>query len=444
MALSLNTVLEVRTGGVDTNGGGFVTGASGTDWSQQNAAQYSVTDGVTAGTTTITSATANFGTDVVGNLIYVQGGTGSVTAGWYQITVRTNSTTITVDRSTGLTAGTGVTLKIGGALLSPGLATSLMTVVGMTCYVKNDGAVFSITSATVNIAGGCLGPTAQSNIIGYATTRTFNNTDTGPTIQTNVTTATTIQNTAFWWNITFDGNNQTACRLTQVGGKLIRCTFTNFNTASTSSNNGPDFSGCLATGNSAAVIGSLGNVASAEYCEAYGNTATPITAQYARNILTYDNPGASTDGIAPVLSSNGGSELANITAIGNGRDGIRIGGRSLVTNSVLVNNGAYGIGTNGSTGAVGINNAFYGNATGQMNIATAATYALGSITLTGDPFVSVAGDNYVLNNLAGAGAALRALAIPAAFPRGLTENFQDIGAAQHEETASVYIFPVFD
>ena len=90
MALSASTILEVRSTGSDTNSFGFVTGASGTDWSQQDAAQYSVTDGVTAGTTTITSASANFGTDVVGNLIYVQGGTAPVTAGWDQITVRTN------------------------------------------------------------------------------------------------------------------------------------------------------------------------------------------------------------------------------------------------------------------------------------------------------------------------------------------------------------------
>ena len=58
----------------------FVTGASGTDHTLQDAAQYSVTDGVTNGTTTITSATANFGTDVVGNLMYVHGGTGIVAA----------------------------------------------------------------------------------------------------------------------------------------------------------------------------------------------------------------------------------------------------------------------------------------------------------------------------------------------------------------------------
>src|SRR3954469_9556272 len=113
MALSSSTVYQVRPGGADTNGGGFVTGASGTDWSKQDAAQYSVTDGVAAGSTTLTSVTAAFGTDVVGNLIYVSGGTGSITAGWYQIISRTNATTIVVDRSTGLTAGTGVTLKIG-------------------------------------------------------------------------------------------------------------------------------------------------------------------------------------------------------------------------------------------------------------------------------------------------------------------------------------------
>ena len=83
MAIGAACVWEVRTTGNDTNGGGYAGG--GTDWSQQDSAQYSVTDGVTAGTTTITSATANFGTDVVGNVMYVQGGTGSVTAGWYQI-----------------------------------------------------------------------------------------------------------------------------------------------------------------------------------------------------------------------------------------------------------------------------------------------------------------------------------------------------------------------
>src|SRR3989344_5109514 len=152
MALSANTIFEVRTSGSDTNGGGFVTGASGTDWSQQNAAQYAVTDGVTAGTTTITSATANFGTDVVGNIMYVEGGTGAVAAGFYQITARASSTSITVDRSTGLTAGTGVTLNIGGALATPGriIQTGILAD-GNKVYIKSG--TYTLTTTTPGPAG---------------------------------------------------------------------------------------------------------------------------------------------------------------------------------------------------------------------------------------------------------------------------------------------------
>lgn len=45
MALPAATVWEVRTTGSDAAcSGGFVAGASGTDYSQQNAAQYSASD----------------------------------------------------------------------------------------------------------------------------------------------------------------------------------------------------------------------------------------------------------------------------------------------------------------------------------------------------------------------------------------------------------------
>ena len=140
-ALSGSTVLEIRTAGSDTNGGGFVTGTSGTDMSQfdnKNATSctscqsatvnISTTDAVTAVSTTVTSATANFSAAIVGNIIYLQGGTGPVTAAWYQVTGFTNSTTITVDRN--VIVSTGVTMNIGGALASPGQAAALMTVAG--------------------------------------------------------------------------------------------------------------------------------------------------------------------------------------------------------------------------------------------------------------------------------------------------------------------------
>ena len=118
MALAAATVWEVRpTNGNDTNGGGFVTGATGTDYSQQNAkntgsADKSTTDAVGIGTTTLTSATANFGTTIVGNIIFLSGS--GATTGWYQVVSRTNSTTVVLDRSPG--TGTGWTMNIGGAL----------------------------------------------------------------------------------------------------------------------------------------------------------------------------------------------------------------------------------------------------------------------------------------------------------------------------------------
>src|SRR5918993_643506 len=55
------------------NGGGFVAGATGTDYSQQDAPQVAVTDAVANGTTTITSDAAAFATTHVGNIIYLAG-----------------------------------------------------------------------------------------------------------------------------------------------------------------------------------------------------------------------------------------------------------------------------------------------------------------------------------------------------------------------------------
>jgi hypothetical protein len=178
MALASTIVWEIRQGGSDTNGGGFNSAASGTDWTLQNGPQYSVVDGVTNGTTTITSATAAFGADVAGNVVYVQGGTGSVAANWYEIISRTNSTTIVVDRSTGLTAGTGVTLKIGGALGTPGVLSSVaggiggQLVSGQKCSVKYSVTPMSCSTATAGPAGPCQIPSGVAfSVEGYDVTR---------------------------------------------------------------------------------------------------------------------------------------------------------------------------------------------------------------------------------------------------------------------------------
>src|SRR5438105_2455552 len=99
MAISASFVWEVRTTGADTNGGGFKTGATGTDFSQQDAAQASGADlAVDATTNTkITSATHNFVAADVGNLIQISAGTG-YTTGFYEI-VSVASNAATLDRS---------------------------------------------------------------------------------------------------------------------------------------------------------------------------------------------------------------------------------------------------------------------------------------------------------------------------------------------------------
>ena len=78
MAFSANMIWEFRTTGSANNGGGFVEGATGTDYSQQDAAEIAFTDLVIDGAdnTKITSAAHPFSVAHVGNVINVTGGTG--------------------------------------------------------------------------------------------------------------------------------------------------------------------------------------------------------------------------------------------------------------------------------------------------------------------------------------------------------------------------------
>lgn len=122
MAIGAGTIWRVRIGGADTNAGCFdptVSGA-GTDYTDQDSPQLSVTDLACSGTpwTTLTSATGGFTSAMIGNGIVISGGS-NFTAGRYIITGRTDTNTITVDRAAGATgACSGGTGKVGGAMAS--------------------------------------------------------------------------------------------------------------------------------------------------------------------------------------------------------------------------------------------------------------------------------------------------------------------------------------
>ncbi len=460
MALSLNTVFEVRgASGNDTNGGGFVTGAAGSDYSQQGAKNSgandkSVTDGVTAGSTTVTSATANFGTTIVGNIIYISGGTGSITGGWYQVTARGSSSSITVDRSTGLTAGTGVTLNIGGALATIQQALTNMTVQGMTTAVKADG-TYSISTGLTNGAGGA---TTRTWIYGYTTARG----DGGKvTIQASaaITMLTQSQQGWVWENFIFDGNSATATNGINHSNSngataLINCVLKNFSgygwNANTNSSvvfatmDRVEVTGC---GGTAGINASTCNLTMSR-CYIHGNTVPGVIVASGGpafnngvflSCIFANNSGATSDGL---LINNVPNVIRGCVFYNNGRDGLRLAmsGRSqamgVVDNNIFSTNGAYGFNMSSGGSATIVfdticNNAYYNNTTNPRNNFVAEA---GAVTLTADPFTS-AGTDFTLNNTAGGGHACKAAGVPGALPTATGSGYADIGVYRHQDPA---------
>lgn len=448
MALSEHTVWDVRTTGSNTNGGGFVTGASGTDWSQQDAAQYAVTDAVTDGSSTITSATASFGTDVVGNILYITGGTGAIVADFYQITVRNSATSITVDRSTGLTTGTGATLNIGGSFQTIQTAMARMSIDGMIAYVKQGtyNLITAINTPTATLTNG------DRRLLGYTTTHGDSPTGAGrPTVKTDGNAINAVLLDTMGWRIgsfIFDGSGASAGLIgisgdTATHTTIHHCKITNFSTRGIDLNHaGAAYANVIncevtncAQGITASFLFKMIN------CWIHDNTGVGVICTEFSTILRSvisNNTGASSDGIQCFH----GAFISHCVIVGNGRDGIRtpwtysigLGGHML--NNMLMSNSGYGIHTeNGLARAYESvdYNAFFNNTSGARNVILAGPH---DVTLTADPFINAAGNVYHLNTTAGGGAALRAAGFPGLFPGGLTTGYLDIGAAQHQDSAS--------
>lgn len=117
-ALDATIVWEVRVLGAQTNGGGYKPGASGTDYSQQAAAQYALTTVTSAGATaTMTHASA--AAVMVGNTCRVVSGT-NATLGWYEIISVVAGVSLTVDRNWCTGAVANGVVNVGGAFLIGG------------------------------------------------------------------------------------------------------------------------------------------------------------------------------------------------------------------------------------------------------------------------------------------------------------------------------------
>lgn len=424
----------------------------GVDYSQQASPQLTFTDLVIGGTTTqFTSAANPVGKNFVGNIINITSGTG-FTAQRVAV-VSTSGTTATCDKSLGTGASTGGNGKLGGALLSPAIAASLR-VAGNICFVKSG--TYSITSASTNVAGGCVSDAAGGAGLawmGYQAVR--GDFGTPPLLQASgISTAVlftmTAGSTAGAWivNITVDGGALTSIQgfnFARRGLGLLLKALNCSNIGINAGGGGNILMKCIATGCSGGAAAIVFN--SALFCEAYSNTIPGFAAGGSSGFacsgcLSFNNSGASSDGF--LISGGGEDSYLNCVAYGNGRDGFRKANAGAEVTQCIncIAESNSGTGFNATSAALGaelvlFNCAAYLNGT---NLATVLT-GLQSMVITGTAsfFVNAASSNFALNANAGGGALLRAAGILGVTPDGLSTGFQDIGAIQSKALATLGI-----
>lgn len=459
MALSASTVWEVRTTGSDSNGGGFVTGAAGTDYSQQAAAQYSAADlAVDATTNTkVTSATHSFVAADVGNLLQVTAGA-SWTTGFYQI-VSVSGGAATLDRSPAATSTTGGTYAVGGALLTWGKAINNASLVGgQKIYIKSG--TYTVTAV---VALGASGDDTNGaiSLIGYDAAR-GDNTGTRP-ILTSATNSVNLFsfNGKSRWNITNIKLTHTAatrgsgfCALT---GTALYMSLSNFVVDGClngffAGNVSTDFSmqasrienfliqNCT---NDGMQLGSAGDPTVIRNGTIYNCTGNGYSggASLASNFL--DRVFISTCGGKGVTIANSGAasfrhvSIRNCAIYKNGGDGITsaittaVGLGLELENNVIYGNGGWGVNLANASALLyaNKNNAYGTNTSGDR---TGLAAGSGDVTGIADPLTSAT--NPTLN--AAGLTTCKAAGAPGAFIAGGT-GYLDIGPLQHLDNGAV-------
>lgn len=436
-AFHSNTEWDVKTTGADTNGGGFQAGATGTDYSQSNAPQWSYTDIVIGGTTTQgTSVLRPFSAVDPGNVINITAGA-NCTVQRVQI-VSQAAGVATFDKSLGTAAST-CTGALGGALATPTLAQSL-AISGNTVHIQTG--TYTVT-ATMTIVSGANGP---GYIIGYQ----VNHRDGGT--KPLITTATdstplyfgTLTNWVYLKNLSL--SNTAAVRSTGLsdpgsggasyyGYYVEDCIMDGFSRAFYASSSGrPTVSFINRTEIKNSTVNILqsytGNtIILNSYI--HNNTGT-LALNVALTTLINDLIVANT-GVGVTLT---GSDLGSVfihgnTIAGNSSHGISIANSTwnfVMENNILYGNGGWGAINSTTHRSVGVKtNAYGANKSGDLSGIAAG---VGDVTLLADPFTASGSGDYSLNSTAGGGAALKGVGTQGTFPGGTTVGYQDIGTVQ--------------
>lgn len=231
MAMSSSITFEFRSTATANmvNGGGFKTGASGTDYSLQDAAQWNLTTATTAAANAII-LDASAAATMVGNVAHIISGTNFIT-GWYEIISVVAGVSITVDRNCTTAAGALGVINIGGALNVGGSLeydffmeiSGTNAADGISVYFYNNNSTSSVvfTPSEIVFSGNTGGTLAPINIIGYKTTRGDNPTgNSRPTIAAGANTVSLGANFNIY-NLQFTSTSAQGVRL------LLNCQATN-------------------------------------------------------------------------------------------------------------------------------------------------------------------------------------------------------------------------
>lgn len=453
MSITSFAIWEMRpTNGADTNGGFYKEGASGTDYSQQNSPQYSLT-GLTTSGASATILYSGSSTDMVGNGFQLTGGTNGTTA-IYEIVSVVAGVSFTCDRnvSTGsLASGTG---NIGGALKTFSKLIGSM-VSGSRAWVKAESTITSASNISINFTS-----SLPCWIAGYTTTR---GDGLAPTIQAITNTGFNLvsvdnNNGIFQFifrNFILDCNSKSSVNgfrpaANGASGENLKVINLNGGSAFQYGNvQGGTLRNCLVSSPSGGVgfdwnSISNGTIAGIDCWVLNGSSTTAFQMAgmgFFLRCVAGNGTGSSSDAFH-IGGQQGFLHFQNCIAYKWGQDGFSFNNASnnytfSFMNNISYGNGRYGVNNlNAATTALTTGsamndyNAVGGNTTANYNGISAGTH---SATLTGDPFNGGGTNDFTLNNTAGAGALCRALGFPGTILQGGI-GYLDIGALQHQDS----------
>lgn len=464
MAITADAQWWIRTDGNDLNGAGFdsTIGGYGTNYSDQAAAQLTLTDLATsgAGSTTLTSATGGFTSAMVGNAIQIVSGT-NVTNGYYFVTGYTSSGSVTVDRAPdngggGISSGNG---KLGGAWASPEF------VIGTAATTTPSPLV---AGNTVNIRGsGTDNPSSPDYTFSSYRTLTSGSNSTHitfigyngrPHLQRSGGNLI-VHNTSniAWKNFKFSGGGYTHVNYPMVKGAAVNCIFDQ------NGYGGAGLGGDTAIGNYFTNTGAAENYNyTALKCGDYnwpcfgnyidnwsGHGLQVQTIQSVRNnFIKLATGGTERKGVMVGKGSSSHMQGVVNNTIVNCDRGIQVEEPTTLTqikslldvSANLIVDCNYGIAIKNSGGydpdfpGTFHKNAFYNTTTANYLNWSGRS---GDVILTADPFTDASAGDYSLNTTSGGGAACRGANNPFEFtPIVSAVGYGDIGALQSDPTGA--------